>query len=683
MANTISTSTNANATAYSAGQLVAVSASGDALVVWYDGSNVKWSYASSPYSSWTTASLITSISGRWEASLYKLSNDNALLVCSNGSGNMVSYLFTYSSGSHNWSAGSAVTVLSSGGAFNGGSVAMDIDAQGRIWAAWSNNSHVVQIKYTTDNGSTWTASTTFTQVSGGDDTCVNLAYCGNYIVVAFCGASAVWKYARIDAHSASLGSWSSATTISNCTMDNTVTSTCLRGAPGSNYGILCGDFGSIPTQNYNATTDTWSSVTSIGSSSDKTPTLVTDGTDLYCVWSKFSASNNFSLVYKKWVASTQTWDSASTQLEANGTNIARASGGYGNSTLGFVYTVGTASPWNVNFDTKAFSTSTQVIKDSSTRFRLMSANQLKDMASRLRLRSADQLKDSATRLRLRSANLLKDTVTRLRLRSADTLRDTSTRLRLRSADQLKDAITRLRLRSADLLKDSVTRLRLRSADQTRDTATRLNLALFRDTITRLRLKSADLLKDTAARFLLRSADQLQDSASRFRLMSASQAKDTASRLLLRSANILRDTATRFLLRSADTLKDTSVRLRLMSSTLFKGTSTRVRLRSADQLRDTPIRLRLRSADQLKDLVVRFCLKAEIASQRDLSTRFLLRLSAPVVNATLIVSSGQGSVLVASGHETALVSSGQMTATLTSGQATNIIRSGEATLIKRS
>lgn len=381
MANTISTSTNANATAYSPAQLVAVSASGDALVVWYDGSNVKWSYASSPYSSWTTASLITSISGRWEASLYKLSNDNALLVCSNGSGNMVSYLFTYSSGSHNWSAGSAVTVLSSGGAFNGGSVGMAADAQGRIWAAWANNSHVVQIYYTADNGSTWNASTTFTQVSGGDDTCVSLAYIGNYIVTSFCGASAVWKYARIDAHSASLGSWSSATTVTNCNMDNTTSNACLRGAPGSNYGILCGDFGNIPTQNYNSNTDTWSSVTNIGSSSDRQPTLATDGTDLYCLWAKFSASNNFSLVYKKWVASTQTWDSASTQLEASGTNIARPSAGITSGLLGFVYTVGTASPWNVNFDTASVSsvtTSTRTI--SSVTAALQVAN-VRTMAS--------------------------------------------------------------------------------------------------------------------------------------------------------------------------------------------------------------------------------------------------------------------------------------------------------------
>lgn len=354
MANTISTSTNALATSYSANQLVAMSASGDALVFWYDGAAVKWSYAASPYSSWTTASLITSIGARWQAGIYKLANDNVLLVTSDAAGNTVSYLFTYNSGGHSWSAGSPVTVLTGGGDSNGGSVAMDMDAQGRIWAAWSNNAHLIEVYQTANNGTSWTASTTFTQVSGGADTNIGLAYCGNYIVCVFCAASAAFNYSRIDAHGASLGSWSGAAAVTNCNFDNTLISSSFRGAPNSNYGVFVGDlFAAIPAQYYNANTDTWSTLTNIGAATaDKNPTLVTDGTNLFCVWSKQTAANNFSLVYKKWVASTQTWDGANTQLEANGTNISWANGGYGFGTLAFVYTVGTANPWSVNFDTK-------------------------------------------------------------------------------------------------------------------------------------------------------------------------------------------------------------------------------------------------------------------------------------------------------------------------------------------
>lgn len=356
MANTISTSTNALASAYTPSQLVALSASGDVLVVWFDGSNVKWSYASSPYSSWTTATLLTSIGSRWQAGLYKLSNDNVLLATGNSSANMVSYFFTYNSSLHSWSVGSAVTIEASSVQFNGGSVPMDADAQGRIWVMWSNNSHVAQVYYTPNNGTSWTASTTITEVGGGSDAQLSLAYCGNYIVALYVASGAIWSYARIDAHSPALGSWSASTAIANCFMDNAALGVCFRGVPGSNYGVFVGDeYQAIPTQYYNASTDTWSAVTDIGaSSSDQKPTLVSDGTNLYCLWCKQAAANNFSLVYKKWTASTQLWESSSTQLEASGTNIQWPSGGYGDSTLGFVYTVGTASPWSVLFDTKSF-----------------------------------------------------------------------------------------------------------------------------------------------------------------------------------------------------------------------------------------------------------------------------------------------------------------------------------------
>lgn len=358
MANTISTSTNATATGYTPAQLVALSASGDVLVVWFDGTNVKWSYAaSSNYGSWTTATLISSLGGgpRWQAGIYKLSNDNVLLVTSNASANTVSYLFTYSSSGHSWSVGSAVSVVTGQVHSNGGSCAMDMDAQGRIWAAWANNSHVVQVYYTANNGTSWTASTTITEISGGDDTSIGLASIGNYIVAVVCMTGPAWKYQRIDAHSATLGSWGAATAISSTAMDNGAYIS-LRGAPGSNYGVWVGnEYSAIPAQYYNASTDTWSSVTNIGASSnDQMPILVSDGTNLYCLWCKYSAASNYSLVYKKWTASTQTWDSASTQLEASGTNIQWPNGGYGNSTLGFVYLVGTASPYSVEFDTASF-----------------------------------------------------------------------------------------------------------------------------------------------------------------------------------------------------------------------------------------------------------------------------------------------------------------------------------------
>lgn len=347
----ISTSTNTLATAYSPSQLTAVSANGDALVVWFDGANVKWSYAAPAYTNWATATLVSNIGGgpRWQAGLYKLPNDDVLVVTSNATPSTVSYYFTYNSGSHSWSVGSPVTVVAGAVQYNGGSMAMDRDAQGRIWATWLNNSSVQQIYYTADNGTSWNLSTTITVADAAITNILGLAYIGNYIVVITytAGGNGYLRYARVDAHDVTIGSWDAVANITNCTMDNTVVSLSLLGVAGGDVGILAGSGGTLPTQKYTASTNTWSTVTNIGATSDKGGTLISDGTDLYCVWSKYSAANNFSLVYKKWSASSQTWEATSATLLPSGENISWASGGFGGNTLVIAYTKGTASPWKV------------------------------------------------------------------------------------------------------------------------------------------------------------------------------------------------------------------------------------------------------------------------------------------------------------------------------------------------
>lgn len=365
MANSISTSTSAAATAYPAGSLVAMASDGSALVVWFDGTNVKWSYAQSPYTSWTTATLISSLGAgpRWQAGLYNdmaAATPQVVLVTSDAAADMVSYVFTYNTSNHHWSVGSANTVVAASSEYNGGDVALDKDAQGRYWAAWQDNSATVHVVYSS-NGTSWTSSTTISSTDGsGGGTLVGLAYIGNYIVVTYStNAGNPYDYIRADAHTATIGSWSAAKEVTGEAIFAGTSMACLRGAPGSNYGVLAtddSDNGNLPATYYNASTDTWSSWTALGgNASDRHPTLVTDGTDLYLIWCKYAAASSYSLVYKKFTVSTQTWDASSTQLEASGSNIAYPTGNYGNSSLAFAYTQGTASPWTVYFDTKSFS----------------------------------------------------------------------------------------------------------------------------------------------------------------------------------------------------------------------------------------------------------------------------------------------------------------------------------------
>lgn len=612
MANTISTSTNALATSYTASQLVAISASGDALVVWFDGTNVKWSYAaSSNYGSWTTATLLSSIGGgpRWQAGLYKLSNDNALLVVGNSSGNIVSYLFTYSSGGHSWSAGSAVTVEASASAFNGGSAAMDADAQGRIWVAWANNSHVIQVYYTSNNGTSWTSSTTFTQVGGGLDTNIGLAYCGNYIVVVYCASGAVMDYARIDAHSATLGSWSSSAAVTNCSFDNVLNAMSFRGAPGSNYGVFVGDeFAAIPAQYYNAGTDTWSTVSNIGaSSSDRDPTLVSDGTNLYCVWCKQAASNNYSLVYKKWAASTQTWDSSNTQLEASGTNIQWPNGGYGNSTLGFIYGVGTASPWNVNFDTKGFG-STSNTKSVASRFRL-AVQHIQSVGARFR-QAINHTQSEQARFRLATTHV----------------QSVAARFRL-AVTRVQSIPVRFRL-AVNRIQSQAARLRL-ATSRTQSQQSRLRLAIGHTQSLAARLRLANLrLQAIPARFLL-ATNQTRSQRMRL-LLATSRVQSLQNRFRLASLHIQSE-ATRFRLSLAATR---STRARLLLAILHtQSISTRLRLASG-RVQSQAARFVLGSTFSLKSVALRFRLailhiqsqairlRVAIAHTQSLASRFL-------------------------------------------------------------
>lgn len=190
------------------------------------------------------------------------------------------------------------------------------------------------------------------------------------------------------------------------------------------------------------------------------------------------------------------WDASGSEpvgwdIDTTDTSLSSA-GGYG------IY----CNPWTNGATKLAFDdylatdggSSTEVVTDLATRFRLRSANLLMDLAARFRLRSANQLADLAARFRLRSPDQQRDLASRFRLRSADALLDLASRFRLRSADQGRDLSARFRLRSTLLLPDLAARFRLRSAETLRDLACRFVLGV--GTATR---------KDLACRFILRSS----------------------------------------------------------------------------------------------------------------------------------------------------------------------------------
>lgn len=355
MANTISTSTNSVATQLGNNTLVQVASDGTALVIWFDGTNQKFSYASSPYSSWTTTTLTSG--SRFAAASAFDSGDNVFAITSATGGPITYYPLTKSGTSY--SVGSGTQVSSNTATFNAGNPMMVAkDGQGRYWCIANNNNNTICQAYysSTPTTANWTSSLSATAFNNPLLPVADIV--GNYLVAIYDTAATTFKYQRSDISGASPGSWSTATTITVDSFADNTSGWSFRGN-GSGVGILVYNSAGIKAQSYTASTDTWSSVSTLSSTgSDRHATVVRVGSDIYCFWCQFSATNNYALVYKKWTAATSTWDTNPTTLVAAGTNISNPNAGASSGTIGVVYTVGTASPWSVKFETVALTTTT-------------------------------------------------------------------------------------------------------------------------------------------------------------------------------------------------------------------------------------------------------------------------------------------------------------------------------------
>ena len=358
--NAISTSTSAVATAIGNNTLATIASDGTALTTWFDGTNQKYSYASSPYSSWTTNTLTTG--ARFAASLMPDgAGGNVAGVTCLTTGPITYFPLTKSGATY--TLGSGTQVSSGTATFNPGQPMMvNKDPQGRYWATCNTNADTVAQNFQSSTPTTanWTAGLAATV---GNDVFMPVAdIVGNYLVVAYWSSGTIFQYQRLDVSQASLGSWSTATTIPNLGTTPTDDNTKQHAFRGNGSGVgqlIAASYSGIYAFGYTAATDTWASGVQLStSSSDLYPTIIGDGLgNLYCIWCLFSATNSYSLVYKKWTGSTNTWDSSATTLIAAGTNIANPNAGWGNNGLGILSTVGTATPWTVQFTRVTWATS--------------------------------------------------------------------------------------------------------------------------------------------------------------------------------------------------------------------------------------------------------------------------------------------------------------------------------------
>lgn len=359
MPTTIDTSTITDATGSGSGVKLALAPSdASGIAVYSNGAQTNLATAQSPYTSWATQ-LIGAATTRNGSALHVNSDDTVDVLVSSPSTGL--YYFHYTRSSNTWSNNSSTNIDTGHGAALGGAAAaawIGKDSQSRLWVVGCddgvNNPFQVFCSVSTNGGAAWSHGTPDGTVLGENNhRGVAAALIGNYLVIVYDSGSGGLSYRRVDVHGASLGAWSAAAAVTGVS-DATINSVLSLGPiPGGSTGALVysGNNG-ISALVYDAGADTWGAATVLDSSTSSAQPDVVAGASgaCYALWSQFAAANSFALVYKKYNGTS--WDSSATTLEASGANRKWVSGTYNATSpkLDYIWTEGTASPYNVQFD---------------------------------------------------------------------------------------------------------------------------------------------------------------------------------------------------------------------------------------------------------------------------------------------------------------------------------------------
>lgn len=365
MPQTVSTSTAATATYLGLGNMVAIASDGTALVIYYNGSVMAYRSAAAPYSTWSAETALTSAgTSKYNASaLINTTNDSVYAIYHDGAGALVFNTLTKSGST--WTQGTPVTVTAAGGSGSSGEIVQLLkESGGRLWAVLNQSTTTYGAFYSNDSGATWNTSVNAATMAAGS-TMPAAALCGNYLVLIWGeGTNGNMSWTRLDTTGV-LTSWVAVKTVQlgnaggfGTTWNGDYFS---FATDGNGLGVAVWD--DIPLNfnagingaTYNSTTDTWTHYAALqaagGAAGDGAVTAVaTSGGDVYAFWPHYAAANSYSLQYVKWDHAAATWGTV-TQLEPSGVNNVNPVAGFGNNTIGIAYTTGTATPWNVEFDT--------------------------------------------------------------------------------------------------------------------------------------------------------------------------------------------------------------------------------------------------------------------------------------------------------------------------------------------
>lgn len=353
---TINTSTDPGATGNTPNNLVTIANDGTALCAWFDGTNQQVSYASAPYNSWTETQLMSFHRFATSMLINDANGDVSALACDNVSG--IDYIPIAKSGT-SYSVGSPNYTGAGGSTFNaGGCQELLKDSQGRYWLVSNDATNAVLKVWFSSNPASglWTQSLNISTASNANLPAADIV--GNFLVVLYSDTSSTVSYRRLDVSGVSLGSWSSGAQLSVTGFPGATSHFSFRGN-GSGVGVFVysnsGVSGhTITSLLYTASNDTWGSPTDLSTSAnDDYPTIVNASGDLWVFWCQYAASNSYALVWTVWRKSSSSWDISTKTLIPAGSDIFNPNAGFcsATNTIGIMYSVGTGSPYSVEFVT--------------------------------------------------------------------------------------------------------------------------------------------------------------------------------------------------------------------------------------------------------------------------------------------------------------------------------------------
>lgn len=381
MANTVSTSTAATALDTNLEPKMAIASDGTLFLLYYDGTEMVYRSAVSPYSTWSSATTLpTSGSTRFGGSIHYNAADNSIDVFYHINTGIVTYVkLSYSSGTNTWSNGIAQTIGTGAGGSSGEVIWGGKDQGGNLWCVFNVSNTTWSASYSTDGGTTWNVSITAASVgTGASVDQPSAVMVGKYLLVCYSNNAGQLAWRRLDT-TGTLTAWSVQQTVNlgpnpdfypgdlmSLAVDGNGKATFVMSGQTFNFGS------GVWAKTYDPTADTWGADVHIGATGgganpDFNGFVASNGTDLWAIYTHSASGTAASdaLVMKKYTASSTTWDTNATTLEATVANYVNPTAVATSNTLYFAYVTGTATPWTISQDSIATSSLTTITKTSS------------------------------------------------------------------------------------------------------------------------------------------------------------------------------------------------------------------------------------------------------------------------------------------------------------------------------